>query len=93
METLTMPRHSETYQLRLDPDIKRESFAVFYNLGITPAQGMRLFLSSVARTQSIPFPIEYTPNAETIKVIEETEAGKNLNTAKSVDDLFHQLGI
>ena len=86
-----MARNS-TYQLRIDETTKRESFAVFHELGITPAEGMRLFLSAVARTKSIPFPINI-PNAETQKVFAETDAGINLNSADSKDDLFNQLGI
>lgn len=84
--------HNSTYQLRLDDALKKESFSVFHELGITPAEGMRIFLSAVARTKSIPFAINI-PNAETQQVFAETEAGINLNKAESVMDLFNQLEI
>ena len=47
---------NSTYQLRLDETTKRESFAVFHELGITPAEGMRIFLSTVARKNQSPYP-------------------------------------
>lgn len=81
-----------TYQLRLDETLKQESFSVFHDLGMTPAEGMRIFLTMVAKTKSIPFAIN-VPNAKTQQVFEETDAGLNLNGADSVDDLFDQLGL
>jgi DNA-damage-inducible protein J len=88
---ITMARNT-TYQLRLDETLKQESFSVFHELGITPAEGMRIFLTMVAKTKSIPFAVN-VPNAETQQVFEETDAGINLNKAESVPDLFKQLGI
>jgi DNA-damage-inducible protein J len=83
---------SKTYQIRLNEKEKEETFAVFNNLGVTPAQAIKLFFKQVRITQSIPFPINI-PNAETQKVFAETDAGINLNTADSVEDLFNKLGI
>lgn len=91
MESLIMSQNS-TYQLRLDEDLKQKSFAVFHELGMTPAEGMRIFLSAVVRTKSIPFSINI-PNEETQQVFADTDAGVNLNKAESVQDLFNQLGI
>lgn len=91
MENIIMT-HNSTYQLRLDEDLKQQAFSVFHELGMTPAEGMRIFLSAVARTKSIPFSINI-PNAETQQVFAETDAGINLNKAESVQDLFNQLGI
>ena len=45
MGIFTMARNA-TYQLRLDEATKRESFAVFHELGMTPAEGMRIFLTT-----------------------------------------------
>jgi len=49
--------HNSTYQLRLDDDLKQKSFSVFHELGMTPAEGMRIFLTMVAKTKSIPFAV------------------------------------
>jgi addiction module RelB/DinJ family antitoxin len=69
----TMSR-SVSYQIRLSDDEKQEAFSVFRELGITPAQAVRLFLRQVVETRSIPFPIAkadrcpvragHTPNDE-----------------------------
>lgn len=84
--------HNVTYQIKLDKTIKQKSFAVFHELGITPAEAVRLFLSTVANTKTIPFPI-HIPNAQTQQVFAQTDAGINLNKADSVEDLFNQLEI
>ena len=43
------------YQIRIDPQEKQETFAVFDELGISPAQAIRLFFAQVRRTHAIPF--------------------------------------
>ena len=85
-----MARNS-TYQLRLDETTKRESFAVFHELGMTPAEGMRIFLSAVARTKSIPFPIEYTPNEKTANALLADDEAKEYKEFDNLDDLFYDL--
>jgi DNA-damage-inducible protein J len=89
---LTMSR-SGTYQIRIDEEEKQETFAVFNELGITPAQAVKMFFTQVRRTHSIPFPIEYTPNAETAQAIAEAKQGVDLVVCKDTDDLFDKLGL
>ena len=48
-------RKTEVYQIRLDSQEKKHAFAVFKQLGITPAQAVRLFFKQVVLTKSIPF--------------------------------------
>ena len=83
-----------TYQLRIDQQTKDASFAVFRELGMTPAEGMRIFLTKVAKSRSIPFAINI-PNASTAKVLADADAdaGIGLNRAKNATDLFQQLGV
>ena len=88
----TMPS-STTYQIRIDEEEKKATFAVFAELGITPAQAVKMFFAQVRTTHSIPFLIEHRPNAETIKVIEEAKRGENIVVCKDTKDLFHKLGI
>ena len=79
-----------TYQLRLDEAVKRESFAVFEQLGMTPAEGMRIFLQMVAKTKSIPFPVQ-VPNQKTVKALLSPAKEKSYKRFKSVDALFADL--
>lgn len=51
---------STSYQIRLSDDEKQAAFSVFQELGINPAQAVRLFLRQVVETRSIPFPIKKT---------------------------------
>ena len=51
-------RKTEVYQVRLDSQEKKQAFAVFKQLGVTPAQAVRLFFKQVVLTKSIPFAIE-----------------------------------
>ena len=51
-------RKTEVYQVRLDSQEKKRAFAVFKQLGITPAQAVRVFFKQVVLTKSIPFSIE-----------------------------------
>lgn len=58
MNWLSVMRKTEVYQVRLDSQEKKQAFAVFKQLGITPAQAVRLFFKQVVITKSIPFSIE-----------------------------------
>ena len=46
-------RKTEVYQVRLDSQEKKQAFAVFKQLGISPAQAVRLFFKQVVLTKSI----------------------------------------
>lgn len=79
-------RKTEVYQLRLDSQEKREAFEVFKQLGITPAQAVRLFFKQVVRTHSIPFSIENSPIPASHKAEHEefyNEISSLLNQSKS----------
>lgn len=52
-------RKTEVYQIRLDAQEKQQAFEVFKQLGLTPAQAVRMFFKQVVLTQSIPFNIEH----------------------------------
>ena len=82
---------SKTYQIRIDEKEKRETFAIFNNLGITPAQAVKMFFSQVRITRSIPFPIEHKPNAETAKILLAGSKEKDYAGFDNIDDLFRDL--
>ncbi|ELA09335.1 RelB-like antitoxin of toxin-antitoxin module [Moraxella macacae 0408225] len=43
------------FNLRLDKQLKAQSFSVIESFGMTPSQFMRLILKQVADTGSLPF--------------------------------------
>lgn len=80
---------SKTYQIQIDEKDKNETFAIFNDLGITPAQAVKMFFAQVRRTRKIPFPIEDTPNEKVSKILLEDR--KYSKSFKNVDDLFSDL--
>lgn len=92
---------SVSYQIRLSDDEKNAAFSVFRELGITPAQAVRLFLRQVVETRSIPFPIkkneccpvgsDHIPNEQLAKDLRKPDAEKGYKTFSSADALFADL--
>lgn len=83
-------RKTEVYQVRLDSQEKKQAFAVFKQLGITPAQAVRLFFKQVVLTKSIPFAIEnQSINMEQLlklKKIKQEQSGSISATGSELDD-------
>lgn len=90
-------RKTEVYQVRLDSQEKKQAFAVFKQLGITPAQAVRLFFKQVVLTKSIPFAIEnQNINMEQLVKLKKIkqEQDPSISTATEIendDDLFAEL--
>ena len=87
---MEMPQ-STSYQLRIDEQEKAETFAVFREMGINPAQAVRLFFRQVRKTHALPFPIEHTPNDKVAQILLQDDSKKDLKRFKGVDDLFDDL--
>ena len=86
-------RRTEVYQVRLDVHEKKQAFAVFKQLGISPAQAIRLFFRQVVVTRSIPFAIEqgnHEPVEAVKKASRKTVAASELSHL-SDQDVFDQL--
>ncbi|MFT4021550.1 MAG: type II toxin-antitoxin system RelB/DinJ family antitoxin [Acinetobacter sp.] len=95
-------RKTEVYQVRLDSQEKKQAFAVFKQLGITPAQAVRLFFKQVVLTKSIPFAIEnQNINMEQLLKLRKSRAtsastenpssGSSLDFDTEHDDIFEEL--
>lgn len=85
-------RRTEVYQVRLDVHEKKQAFAVFKQLGISPAQAIRLFFRQVVVTRSIPFPIEHGVSALDQDVAQGSKSLKKIAAAPQaqqmdIDDL------
>ena len=89
-------RKTEVYQVRLDSLEKKHAFAVFKQLGITPAQAVRLFFKQVVLTKSIPFAIE-NPNINMEQLLKlkklkhEPSSESSEGTALDDEDFFAEL--
>ena len=91
-------RKTEVYQVRLDSQEKKQAFAVFKQLGISPAQAVRLFFKQVVLTKSIPFAIEnQNINMEQLlklrkaKVATTSENPASAEIEDDHEDLFEEL--
>ena len=91
-------RKTEVYQVRLDSQEKKQAFAVFKQLGISPAQAVRLFFKQVVLTKSIPFAIEnQNINMEHLLKLRKSKANQTTEDSASNhleddhEDLFEEL--
>lgn len=90
-----MSTNSTTIQLRIDKKTKDQAQAIFKKLGMDLTSGMKLFLSQVIRTKSIPFVARtingFTPEYEQELLNDIADAkinGKRFKTVKElIDDL------
>lgn len=64
---------TERMHLRVDPELKARAMDVFNAMGLTPSEGVRLFLMEVASRGELPMRIR-TPNAATRAA---TDAARN----------------
>ena len=91
-----MARRTEVYQIRLDLQEKKQAFAIFKQLGISPAQAIRLFFKQVVATRSIPFAIEHIEpelpvKSKSAKQSIANEAQPQTLSELSDQDIFDQL--
>lgn len=91
-------RKTEVYQVRLDSQEKKQAFAVFKQLGISPAQAVRLFFKQVVLTKSIPFAIEnQNINMEQLLKLRKSKAAASTENPSAIEieddheDLFEEL--
>ncbi|MDR0822355.1 MAG: type II toxin-antitoxin system RelB/DinJ family antitoxin [Endomicrobium sp.] len=82
-------------QTRIDSDVKNGAEKILDSLGITLNEGIRMFLSQVRIDRGLPFipRLSNEPNEETIRVINETNANKDIQSFKSKEELFKDLDI
>ncbi len=79
-----------TIQARIDPKIKIQAQKIFKTLNISMSEAISIYLTQVTLHQGIPFDVKI-PNKLTAETLQKAEAGEDLNTAHSVDELFEEL--
>ncbi len=63
----------KTLQVRLPSDLRAEADAVLESIGLDMPTAVRLFLTKIIQTRSIPFSLEASPQ-ESIPVDDDTQA-------------------
>lgn len=71
------------YNIRIDKNLRNEAFAVLDSYGLQPSQAIKLFLTQIAATGTVPLSfdyavkqIDYEHNPTTMQAIEEVRSGK-----------------
>lgn len=83
---------TEVINTRVDPALKKAAEAVFAQLGMTTADGIRLFLKQVEMQRGLPFEVKI-PNAETLAALKESEDRSKLTSYESFEALCRDIGI
>ena len=79
-----------TIQTRINPELKKKAQKILNTLNLSMSEAISLYLTQVTLHRGIPFDIRI-PNDLTVKTIEKTERGEELNEVSSVDELFQEL--
>lgn len=80
---------TDTLNIRIEPELKREVESTLDDLGMNIADAVTIFLKQVVLTESIPFEIKKPKyNKETLEAINEAiEIMKNPNKYKSYENV------
>ena len=79
-----------TIQARINPDLKKKAQKILNTLNLSMSEAISLYLTQVTLHRGIPFEIRI-PNELTLKTLEKTELGEELNKVSNVDELFQEL--
>lgn len=80
----TNSNQSDFIQVRLDPKTKKAATNILNKLGLSPSQAIKLFLSKVILTRSIPFSVELPSDyVEELSDEQSAEVALALNQIKN----------
>lgn len=85
-----------TINIRIDDTLKQNSFAVIERFGLNPSQAIKMFLTQIAQTGTIPLSLDYqtSPNYEanptTMQAINDARQNK-VHSVQSIDELMDNL--
>lgn len=81
--------------IKIDPELKEQSQALFESLGLSMSTAINMFLRQAVREQAIPFRVgNPLPNLETLRAIEDARKGIGLSRSfSSVAELMEDLNV
>ncbi|MHC4478129.1 MAG: type II toxin-antitoxin system RelB/DinJ family antitoxin [Planctomycetota bacterium] len=79
-----------TINVRVDAETKSKVQSILDALGMNVSQAILLFLRQIIFNKGIPFELKI-PNEQTMKTIEKSELGKELNEVSSIKELMKEL--
>ena len=72
---------------RIQPEIKEQADGILQRLGLSPTEAIRMFYMQITLRNGLPFDVAI-PNDVTIKALEESRNGRNLERFDSTEELF-----
>lgn len=86
---------TDTVRAKVSYKTKVGAKRILNKLGLSMSEAINLMLVQITMQKALPFEISLPkiPNAETQKVLKETDKGKGLIKCKDIDDLFNKIGI
>ena len=76
---------------RIEPETKRKAEAVLRKLGVTPTEAIRIFYRQISLRRGLPFPVAI-PNERTVRTIEKSRRGKDIQEFGSLEAMFKDWG-
>ena len=72
---------------RIEPQTKRRAEGVLKRLGMSPTEAIRLFYRQICLHSGLPFPVQI-PNEETRVTLAKSRKGEDVESFKSLNDMF-----
>ena len=72
---------------RIQPEIKEQAEEILQRLGLSPTEAIRMFYTQITLRNGLPFDVAL-PYDETIKALEDSRNGRNLERFDSTEKLF-----
>jgi DNA-damage-inducible protein J len=72
---------------RIQPEIKEQAEEILQRLGLSPTEAIRMFYTQIALRNGLPFDVSI-PNDVTIKALEDSRKGRNLERFETTEKLF-----
>jgi DNA-damage-inducible protein J len=82
---------TETVRARVEPALKREAESVLKDLGLSPAEAIRLFYKQVTLRHGLPFAVEI-PNAQTRDAMRQALEREDLTEWSDLEALKRSQG-
>lgn len=76
---------------RIDTELKKNTEKILQGIGLSKTEAITLFFTQINLRHGLPFAVEL-PNAETMKAIQDMDAGIDVQVANSMEELRAQLG-
>ena len=72
---------------RIHPEIKEQAEGILHRLGLSPTEAIRMFYTQITLRNGLPFDVAI-PNDETVKALEDSRNGRDLERFESTEALF-----